>query len=183
MIEASVLTKFINPQNQIMMKTFCLTTMIAVFLLLSTNGIQAQTTQKKLNQVELMHQLIGKWQAPVGKDTIEIWDCQKIGNALIINVDQVIKGKRTPLYVNNLGFDSKADKFKGYALFSDGTYATWIGSYSTDKNSSFDIVHDFNANEIYTKFESVINNSKEWTWTSLNKEGVKISEMKFVKVK
>ena len=165
------------------MKTVCLTTIVALFLVLCTNGIQAQTAQKKLNQVELMNQVIGKWQAPVGKDTIETWDCQKYGNALIIKVDQVIKGKKTPMYVNNLGFDSKADKFKGYALFPDGTYTTWIGSYSTDKKSSFDLVHDFNANEIFNKFESVITNSNEWIWTLLTKEGVKISEMKFTKVK
>jgi hypothetical protein len=33
------------------MKTFCKTTMIVVFLLFCTNGIQAQTTQAKLNKV------------------------------------------------------------------------------------------------------------------------------------
>jgi hypothetical protein len=43
------------------MKTFCLTTIIAITLLLCTHGIQAQNTQTKLNQVELMKQFIGTW--------------------------------------------------------------------------------------------------------------------------
>jgi hypothetical protein len=48
------------------MKPVCLTPMIAVFLLGGTTGIQAQTTQKTLNQVELMKQFIGTWQRDVG---------------------------------------------------------------------------------------------------------------------
>lgn len=38
------------------MKTFCLTIVIVVVMLSCTNGIQAQTTLTKLNQVELMKQ-------------------------------------------------------------------------------------------------------------------------------
>jgi hypothetical protein len=43
------------------MKTFCKAIMISVFLLLCPNGIQAQATDAKLNQVELMKQFIGTW--------------------------------------------------------------------------------------------------------------------------
>jgi hypothetical protein len=43
------------------MKKICFTTTIVIFLLLCTNGIQAQTTQTKLNQVELMKHFIGTW--------------------------------------------------------------------------------------------------------------------------
>src|SRR4030042_177985 len=164
------------------MKTFCLTTMIAVFLLLCSNGIQAQTTKQKLNQVELMEQLIGTWQANVGNDTIEVWECQQYGKAFIINVHQVIKGQKIPLYINNLGFSSKEDKFKGYTLWSDGAYSTWIGLFNTEKKFSTDMVQDFNPKTTYAKFESVIENPKEWTWKALNKDGVKISEVKFIKV-
>jgi hypothetical protein len=165
------------------MKTLCLTVMAFVLLLLYTNGIQAQTTQTKLNQVELMKQLIGTWQANVGKDTIEVWDCQQYGKAFIINVHQVIKGQKTPLYINNLGFDSKEDKFKGYALWSGGAYSTWIGLYKTEKKFLVDMVQDFNPETTDTKFESVMENPKEWTWTQFNTDGVKTSELKFIKVK
>jgi hypothetical protein len=41
------------------MKTFCLTTLIGVFLLICTNGVQAQPTQTQLNQIELMKGVSG----------------------------------------------------------------------------------------------------------------------------
>ncbi len=44
------------------MKKICLTITIAVFLLICSSGIQAQTTQTKLNQVELAKQFLGTWQ-------------------------------------------------------------------------------------------------------------------------
>ena len=47
------------------MKKICLTTAIAVFLLFCSNGIQAQTTQTTLNQIELMKQSVGTWQKDV----------------------------------------------------------------------------------------------------------------------
>ena len=64
------------------MKTFCLTTMIVVSLLLCSNGIQAQTTQSQLNQVELMKQFIGIWKAQMGKDTIFIMEGKTFGKGL-----------------------------------------------------------------------------------------------------
>lgn len=56
------------------MKTFCLTTMIAVFLFFCSNGMLAQTTQTKLNQVELMKQFLGTWKCEIAKDTFNIWE-------------------------------------------------------------------------------------------------------------
>ena len=43
------------------MKTIRLTTIFAVFLLFCVSGVQAQTTETKLNQVELYKQFIGTW--------------------------------------------------------------------------------------------------------------------------
>ena len=61
------------------MKAVCLTTMITV-LLLSTNGIQAQT---KLKQSELIQQFLGTWQHNLGKDSIEVWEVQQYKNAFV----------------------------------------------------------------------------------------------------
>ena len=76
------------------MKKPCLTTVICAFLLFICNGIQAQTTQTKLNQVELMKQWLGTWQGDIGKDTVDLWEGKLYGKAVIINVYQVIKGKK-----------------------------------------------------------------------------------------
>ncbi len=61
------------------MKKFCLTISIAVFLLICTNELQAQTTQTKLNQVELMKQLEGSWTGEIGKDTIDNYNFKPVG--------------------------------------------------------------------------------------------------------
>ena len=73
------------------MKKFCLTTTIAVFLLLSiSNGIQGQNVTSTLDQPKLMLQFLGKWQLNAGKDTVEVWECQVYGKAYTSNVFQVI---------------------------------------------------------------------------------------------
>jgi len=50
------------------MKPFCLTTMIIVFLLLCTNGIQAQTTQKEFPRAGSEYDVLDAWSG--------IWNAQ-----------------------------------------------------------------------------------------------------------
>ncbi len=158
-------------------------TMIAVFFLVCSVGVQAQTTQTPLNQRELMKQFLGTWQANAGKDTVEVWDYQQYGKAYIINVSHIIKGQKTPLYINNVGFDPKADKFKGYVLWPDGTYSTWIGYSVTEKKFLVSLVDSFNPDVVWYKWESVTLNPKEFNWTGYNADGVKGPELKFIKIK
>lgn len=129
------------------MKKIYLTITIAVFLLICLNGLQAQTTKSTLNQVELMKQFLGTWQATVGKDTVEVWESQLYGNAVITDVYQIIMGKKSPSYMNNMCFDSKDGKLKGFILNHDGNYTTWIGMFSTEKNFSGDLVDNFNPDK------------------------------------
>jgi hypothetical protein len=67
--------------------------MIAVTLLFCSNGIQAQTTQSQLNQVELMKQFIGIWKAEMGKDTIFIMEGKTFGKGLEFYWKTDTKGK------------------------------------------------------------------------------------------
>jgi hypothetical protein len=164
------------------MKKLCLT-MIAVFFLVCSIGVQAQTTQTQLNQLELMKQFLGTWQGSAGKDTVEVWDCQQYGKAFIINVSNVIKGQKTPLYVNNVGFDTRDGKIKGYALWPNGDYTTWIALFNPEKKFSGDLLDSYIPGTAWGKFEMVIVNTKEWTWRYFDSKGVKTSEIQFVKVK
>lgn len=165
------------------MKKFCLTTTVAVFLLIFSNGIQAQTVTNNLDQLKLMQQYLGTWQANAGKDTVEVWDFQQYGKAFIINVSQVIKGQNTPLYINNIAYDSKEGKFKGFALMNNGSYGTWTGLFTSEKKFEGNDVVDFNPATAYVKLENIFKNPKEWTFTNFNTDGVKTLEMKFVKIK
>lgn len=161
------------------MKKNYLTTVIAAFLLICSNGIQAQTN---LNQVELLKQFLGKWQTNMGKDTVEVWETQQYGNALVMNVSQIIKGLKSPNYINNMGFDQKDNKFKGYLLFPNGGYATWIGYFTAEKIFTVSLVQNFNPLVVQAKFQGVFG-TNEFVWTAINQSGVKIGEYRFSKGK
>ena len=87
-------------------------------LLICSGGIQAQTTQPSINQVGLLKQFIGKWQATTGKDTVEIWEGKSYGEALIITITREVKGVKSPVYVNNIGFDKGDGNIKRFRTFS-----------------------------------------------------------------
>jgi hypothetical protein len=55
---------------------------IAVFLLFCLYGVQAQPTQAKLNQVELMKQFLGNWKAEFDKDTFALIENKSLYNGL-----------------------------------------------------------------------------------------------------
>ena len=165
------------------MKKSFLTTAIVLFLFICSSMIQAQTTQNQLNQLELMKQFLGKWQADNGIDTIEVWDCHQYGKAFIIDVTHIIKGQKVPLYINNVGFDNSDGKLKGYSLWPNGNYSTWIALYNSESRFSGDLMNNFNSATIWGKFEIVLVNPKEWTWRTFNMDGVMTSELKFSKAK
>jgi hypothetical protein len=87
------------------MKTFCLTPLIVIYLLLCTNGMQAQTTQTNLNQVELMKQFIGTWKAEMGKDTIFIMVGKTFGKGLEFYWNTDTKGKIISEGKSIMGYD------------------------------------------------------------------------------
>lgn len=165
-----------------MKKLFSIAT-IVVCLLLFTDAIQAQTTQTKLNQVELIKQFLGTYQGTVGKDTVEVWESQLYGNAVIVNVSRIIKGKKSPSYMSNTGFDERDGKLKGFILNPDATYTTWIGSFTSEKTFKGDLLDSFNPEKVWSKFEFAFVNPKEWTSTFYNADGIKTAEYKFIKTK
>jgi len=164
-------------------KTFFLTTMIFVFLLICSTGIQAQTAKSNLDQVKLQQQLIGTWQSNTGKDTVEVWETQQYGKSVITTVSYNIKGKKTPYYTNNFCIDTKEGKFKGFVLYADGHYGTWIGLWTTEKKFSVDGVQNFKPETVSVKMELVYETPTKMTFTFFNTDGKKTGELKFNKVK
>jgi hypothetical protein len=165
------------------MKNFCSAAVIAIFLLVCSIGIHAQTTKTQINQLELMKRFIGTWQTNVGKDTVEVWDCQPYGEGFIINVYHIIKGEKNPYYINNVGFDSLDGKLKGFVLWPSGDYITWIASYNAENKFKVDLVVNFNPGAVWTRYEMVYVSPQERTWINYNLAGEKTSELKFTKVK
>jgi hypothetical protein len=114
------------------MKKFCLTISIALFLLFLLNGVQAQTTQTKLNQVELMKQFLGTWKGEMAKDTTMITEYLPFGSAMVGD-DKVITKDKTINSMKELwGYDKKSDKIIGVELSQSSleitSYAMWFSS-------------------------------------------------------
>jgi hypothetical protein len=87
------------------MKALSLTTIIVVFLLISSNTFQAQTMQAKLNQAELIKQFIGIWKAEMGKDTIFIMEGKTFGKGLEFYWKTDTKGKILSEGKSIMGYD------------------------------------------------------------------------------
>ena len=130
------------------MKTFWLTMSIVVFLLLSTIGIKAQTTNTKFNQMELMKQLIGTWQRTTDEGTVEILEIKLFGDAVIETFTYEFKGEKSPVFMELSGFDDRDGKIKGIIVFPNGKYVTWIGQFITEKTIRGNVVDNFNPEAI-----------------------------------
>jgi hypothetical protein len=131
------------------MKTFCLTTITVVFLLLSTNGIHAQTTQPKLNQVELMKQFLGNWKAEIAKDTFYIAKYKLYATGIEGTINIVTKGKIITEGKAIVGYDKKIDKIIEADLIEGSDimlYALWF----TSKNACTEIPYNDLSNPAKT---------------------------------
>ena len=91
------------------MKKLVLTT-IVVFFSVCYFGIQAQTTQPQLNQIELLKQLQGNWKCDITKDTTEFWDGKSYGTGVYADFKYVSKDKIILEGKQLYGYDKKVDK-------------------------------------------------------------------------
>jgi len=164
------------------MKPFCSTTMIAVFLLLFPNEISAQTIQSKLNQMELMKQLVGIWQRTTDEGTVQILETKLFGEAVIETFTYEIKGEKSPVFMELSGFDDRDGKIKGILVFPNGKYVTWIGQFITEKTIRGNVIDNFNPEVILWIHEYVILNPKEIMSIGYDSKGIKTDEAKFSKV-
>jgi hypothetical protein len=165
------------------MKPLCLTTLIAVFLLVLTCGIKAQTTRTKLDQPKLAQLFLGTWQQNAGKDSVQISETQQYGNLFVQNVSLIVQGKKTFSYIMNYGYSSKEDKFVGVVFYPSGFYQTWFASFTSEKMFSGDFVRNFNPEAKTGKFEIIIGTPASMTMSMFNTNGIKTGEFKSVKVK
>jgi hypothetical protein len=90
----------------------CIKLFLIVFLFFISNiGIQAQTTQNKPDQVELIKQFIGTWKCELGKDTFLISENKLFGNGILSYSQIVTKGINLDSIIQLYGYDKKADKY------------------------------------------------------------------------
>jgi hypothetical protein len=93
------------------MKTISTTALTLVFLLALVTGTTAQTGSTKPDQVKLLKQLAGTWQAELGKDTTLTTELKPFGTGLDGYARVETKGKLISERRQLFGYDSKADQF------------------------------------------------------------------------
>jgi len=90
------------------MKKFCLIIEITVLLIFCMNGVQAQTTDAKLNQVELMKQFTKTWKSETN-DTTYIIEDKLYGDGHEVYMKNETKGKIIWEGKSLIGYDKKND--------------------------------------------------------------------------
>jgi hypothetical protein len=166
------------------MKTFCFTTVIAVFLLCCFNGVQAQNVTQKLDQLKLAKAFFaGTWQHVISKDSLEISETQQYDKAFVSNNYLIVNGKKSLRSTDSYFFSSEEGKFKGFWLWPNGDNVTWIGSFTTEKKFSFILVQDFNPEKIISKVEAILETPANYSATFFTPDGTKAGEYKWTKVK
>jgi hypothetical protein len=161
------------------MKKFCLTITIFVFLLICLNGLQAQTAQTNLNQVELMNQLVGSWTLENAKDTIVNFNFKSVGTGkdcdykLVTKGKTIMEGKQLWGYVKGIekfivaGINEKPDIEISVVWFTS-KYKYVIIQFSDISNpekASFRVEGDIKSPDIFTE-TTIINDKpvKTDTW-------------------
>ena len=90
---------------------FSVLILVVIFFSLSS-GIEAQQTQTKLNQIELMKKYIGTWKMERSKDTISFFEVKFLNaDRLEISSKTVSKGKIIYEGKSLQGYDEKSDTF------------------------------------------------------------------------
>ena len=100
-----------------MIKKIVITSAIALLFMLCSNAVQAQSSQKNLNQAELLKKYIGTWKAEVGKDTTRWFEFSSYGvNAMVGSFK--IKAQDKIIYQNKQmwGYDKRSEKIIGVEL-------------------------------------------------------------------
>lgn len=99
------------------MKTLIKIYIILLLLFLSVSQVIAQTTEPKLNQIELVKQLTGIWKSEINKDTTEYMESKSYGDGVEAYKRYYSKGKIVMEGKQLYAYDRKNDKFLLSGLF------------------------------------------------------------------
>jgi hypothetical protein len=136
------------------MKIVCLTTMISA-LLFFTYGIQAQTTDTKLDQIELMKQFIGSWKYDSPDGSSMIFENIPFGDAMVGNTKFISKDTIFDQNKYLWGYDKKNDKIIIAEIFNDTPVMEIDVVWFTSKNIVEGVLQKdiYNPENASTKFK------------------------------
>ena len=159
------------------MKKSLLILVIAGFLIICLSEVQAQTSQPKLNQVELVKQMLGNWRVDLAKDTILFMNIEPFGTGFSC-YSKIVTENITISEVKELyGYDSKLDKYIAASLEKGKDieiYALWFKS--TTKYLGVPLSDISNPDKAFFKFEGEIKSKDEVLQTNLINGKVEVIE-------
>ena len=154
------------------MKKIYLTAIISVSLLICSNGLKAQSTLTRLDQVELIKQFVGNWNGDTGKDTTVFWEIKFNGTGLECSFRYLTKDKIILEGKQLWGYDKKVDKFilsSATNGMDAGPSSLWFTSktkciiiafsdISNPDKATFKIETEFKSPDVFIQ-KTVINNN------------------------
>lgn len=138
---------------------------LALAFSLSLN-ISAQSTEKELDQVELMKQWIGTWESEIGDDSVSIFKCTPLNNGLHLIQEEKSNGNTYATYRGVAGFSDDKNMILMSFLTPSGTALLDVGKF-VEKNKYIadryfgDITHATNQLMVEFSPESV---TARWKW-------------------
>lgn len=162
------------------MKSFCITILIAMFFSISIKETSAQTTQTKLNQVELMKQFIGTWECELGKRTIYRSDNKQFGNGMACIIQVISNGEIVDSVEQLFGYDANTDKFVLAELIKSSSIVEISSVWFTSEHTGEIITTDPDHTKRKFNFEFITPDLIKETATLDNNIVV---EMEFYRVK
>ena len=162
------------------MKTFCKTILIVGFVLINTFGLQAQTADNKLNQVDLMKKFVGRWKCELDKDTVIINDNIAFGTGLICSSQIIANGKILNSVKQLYGYDKKTDKFIVAELIESSPVIEICTSWFTSQDTGELIV--INPDNAPFRFKFVFKNADLIVQTAIQNDNV-VQEITITRIK
>ena len=129
-----------------MKKTFFSMTII-VFMLLCSNGIQAQDTAKDLDQLKLMQKYwVGTWQDKEG-DTTYVSTMKQDGNVFLETDYIIVDGKKSAYSYWSYSYKPERDNFYMFAASVKGGCGEGIGSFIAEDKWRQEFFEMFNRDK------------------------------------
>ena len=101
-------------------------------------GINAQSSEKELDQAELMKQLLGTWEAETGKDSVTVLLFTPVNNGLHILQEDKANGTTYATYQGVFGLSDDKEMIISAAIIPDGTMIIDYGKFETKNKYNID---------------------------------------------
>lgn len=111
-----------------MKKSFSILIGVSVLLTFSLNTF-SQSSEEELDQVELLKQLVGTWQADIAQDTVLIMKITHTGTGMYFIQEFQAKGKTYDTTSGIIGFSEDKQFVVGYSLWQNGNITHDLGHF------------------------------------------------------